>query len=135
MEDNNKKPWYKRGLVIVILGIVGASFIAGLADNTSTPQNSTGVYNSVVSQPLNRQAVPPEAPVVQKKFNTVTPVTDSGLSNSNYYINTAGNQVHSPAYSNSVPVGASAQCRDGTYSFSQSRKGTCSHHGGVARWL
>lgn len=26
-------------------------------------------------------------------------------------------------------------CRDGTYSFSQHRAGTCSHHGGVARWL
>lgn len=34
-----------------------------------------------------------------------------------------------------APAGASAQCRDGTYSFSRSRRGTCSHHGGVARWL
>src|SRR5215470_14634565 len=33
------------------------------------------------------------------------------------------------------PVGATAKCRDGTYSFSQSRRGTCSHHGGVAQWL
>jgi S1-C subfamily serine protease len=35
----------------------------------------------------------------------------------------------------SAPKGATAQCRDGTYSFSQSRRGTCSSHGGVARWL
>ncbi len=27
-----------------------------------------------------------------------------------------------------------AVCRDGTYSYSQSRSGTCSYHGGVARW-
>src|SRR5215813_3853660 len=33
------------------------------------------------------------------------------------------------------PVGATAKCRDGTYTFSQSRRGTCSHHGGVAQWL
>jgi len=33
------------------------------------------------------------------------------------------------------PNGATAQCRDGTFSFSRSRSGTCSHHGGVARWL
>src|SRR5262249_35136753 len=33
------------------------------------------------------------------------------------------------------PPGASAICRDGTFSFSQNRRGTCSHHGGVARWL
>lgn len=31
--------------------------------------------------------------------------------------------------------GATAQCRDGSYSFSANRSGTCSHHGGVARWL
>lgn len=29
----------------------------------------------------------------------------------------------------------SAVCRDGTYSYSRSRRGTCSHHGGVARWV
>jgi hypothetical protein len=33
------------------------------------------------------------------------------------------------------PPGASAQCRDGTYSYSQHHSGTCSHHGGVAVWL
>ena len=27
-----------------------------------------------------------------------------------------------------------AVCRDGHYSYSQSRRGTCSHHGGVAYW-
>ena len=56
------------------------------------------------------------------------------LSNDNYYINSKGNKVHSPAYAPSIPTGASAKCRDGTYSFSQSRRGTCSHHGGVAEW-
>src|SRR5262249_36375105 len=32
-------------------------------------------------------------------------------------------------------AGASAICRDGSYSYGQNRRGTCSHHGGVARWL
>ena len=31
--------------------------------------------------------------------------------------------------------GATAICADGTYSYSASRRGTCSHHGGVAQWL
>ena len=31
--------------------------------------------------------------------------------------------------------GATAICRDGTLSFSGSRRGTCSRHKGVARWL
>ena len=48
------------------------------------------------------------------------------------YTNSAGNYVQSPS---SNPQGATAQCKDGTYSYSQSRSGTCSHHGGVAQWL
>src|SRR5438552_1946042 len=34
-----------------------------------------------------------------------------------------------------APTGATARCRDGTYSFSKHHSGTCSHHGGVAIWL
>jgi hypothetical protein len=34
-----------------------------------------------------------------------------------------------------APPGATAVCKDGTYSHSQHRSGTCSGHGGVARWL
>jgi hypothetical protein len=53
------------------------------------------------------------------------------------YINSRGEWVPSPTSTpnDSQPVGASARCRDGTYSFSRSRRGTCSHHGGVAAWL
>jgi hypothetical protein len=35
----------------------------------------------------------------------------------------------------SPPPGATARCRDGTYSYSKHRSGTCSQHGGVAQWL
>jgi len=34
----------------------------------------------------------------------------------------------------SGPDGATAKCRDGTYSHSAHRSGTCSRHGGVAQW-
>ena len=51
------------------------------------------------------------------------------------YVNSAGNTVCRPENSPTVPAGATAECKDGTYSFSQSRSGTCSYHGGVARWL
>lgn len=55
----------------------------------------------------------------------------------NHYANKSGNEVHSPAHSvnGGVPNGASAKCRDGTYSFSQHHSGTCSRHGGVGKWL
>lgn len=52
-----------------------------------------------------------------------------------YYTNVNGKTVQSPTYYYSAPVGASATCNDGTYSFSQNRRGTCSGHGGVASWL
>jgi hypothetical protein len=53
------------------------------------------------------------------------------------YINSQGNWVPSPTRTadGQPPQGATAKCRDGTFSFSQSRRGTCSHHGGVAEWL
>jgi hypothetical protein len=51
------------------------------------------------------------------------------------YVNSAGKTVCRPEESPTVPAGATAECADGTYSFSESRSGTCSHHGGVARWL
>jgi hypothetical protein len=53
------------------------------------------------------------------------------------YTNKNGETVHSPAHTKDgkAPAGASAQCGDGTYSFSRSHRGTCSHHGGVASWL
>lgn len=59
------------------------------------------------------------------------------LSYDDHYRAASGDEVHSPAYTGdgSIPAGASAQCRDGTFSFSEHRRGTCSHHGGVARWL
>lgn len=58
------------------------------------------------------------------------------LSNDRHYTNSDGVSVHSPAYSNGdAPKGATARCQDGTYSFSLHRQGTCSHHGGVAKWL
>jgi len=39
------------------------------------------------------------------------------------------------AASNTDPAGATAKCKDGTYSKSQHHSGTCSSHGGVAEWL
>jgi hypothetical protein len=53
------------------------------------------------------------------------------------YTNSAGNTVCKPyaTPNGEQPAGATAKCEDGTYSFSESRSGTCSHHGGVAEWL
>lgn len=36
---------------------------------------------------------------------------------------------------NTNPAGASAQCKDGSYSHAKTHQGACSRHGGVAKWL
>ena len=56
-------------------------------------------------------------------------------STSAYYQARSGHSVHRPMHADSRPDGATARCRDGTWSFSESRRGTCSWHGGVAAWL
>lgn len=73
-------------------------------------------------------------------FAYVAPGTtpnEADLSNHNTYTNRDGNTVHAPAKSLSgkAPEGATARCRDGSYSFSRHHSGTCSKHGGVASWL
>jgi Protein of unknown function (DUF3761) len=63
--------------------------------------------------------------------------SESQLVEHGSYINKDGVRVHSPAHTKTgeQPQGASAQCRDGSYSFSRHHQGTCSHHGGVLHWL
>ena len=82
---------------------------------------------------------PPQSkqPTTAEQQPPPSPNGTCGLSNDNSYTNSKGNDVHSPANctDGSVPPGATAQCNDGSYSFSESRRGSCSSHGGVARLL
>jgi uncharacterized protein YraI len=73
--------------------------------------------------------------VLQEYLAFSPPTGESGPGRS--YVNSKGERVQSPTRTadGQPPAGATAQCRDGAYSFSRSRRGTCSGHGGVARWL
>lgn len=66
-----------------------------------------------------------------------TEPNDAELQKHRHYNAKNGHEVHSPAKSthDQSPTGASAKCRDGSYSFSQHRPGTSSHHGSVGVWL
>lgn len=61
--------------------------------------------------------------------------TSSAPLGGDYYTNVNGHSVHRPARADSRPSGATAKCRDSSWSFSESHRGTCSHHGGVQQWL
>jgi hypothetical protein len=80
--------------------------------------------------PSGSQSQPPSATNSGSKPKVKPNCTSSGT-----YVNSKGQTVPRPENCSAPPEGATAQCRDGTYSFSKSRRGTCSHHGGVAKWL
>ncbi|WP_030813812.1 DUF3761 domain-containing protein [Streptomyces sp. NRRL S-337] len=64
--------------------------------------------------------------------------SDSGSSSSTGGSDASGGgsgSSSSSAGSQQAPAGATAQCNDGSYSYSAHRRGTCSHHHGVAVWL
>jgi hypothetical protein len=88
------------------------------------PNTQAAVAPPVVQAPVQ------QAPVVQAPVQAA-PAACGG----DYFINSDGNCVHRPEQAPAAPAGATAKCQDGTYSFSQHRSGTCSHHGGVAEWL
>lgn len=70
--------------------------------------------------------------VVSLAFNLFT---SSVLATTGYYTNSNGDKISSPVKAVVAPKGATAKCKDGTYSFSKHRSGTCSGHKGVAKWL
>ena len=96
---------------------------------------TTLLLAALFAAPAYAQLAPPtSAPITAPKK---AKPNEADLQTHGHYKNKAGQEVHSPAKSveDKVPAGASAKCRDGSYSFSQHRSGTCSHHGGVAIWL
>ena len=67
-------------------------------------------------------------------LNGQTPVTTTKQSTNNP--NPTSSKTSGPVVSETgAPAGSTAKCKDGTYSFSKTRSGTCSRHGGVAEWL
>jgi hypothetical protein len=93
---------------------------------------------------VQAQRAPDPAPLPRHQLaapagstRSTAPPNEAELLSHRHYKAKDGHEVHSPAKTthNQVPAGASAQCRDGSYSFSQHRRGTCSHHGGVSTWI
>jgi hypothetical protein len=138
-------------LVLVGLGGVGLanhnqnqSSVKGIAITKAVPSPTPSKTPTPSPSPTpSPTRVPTKTPIFvptqasSQSIESAPAENNTGLSNNNYYENSSGNEVHSPANSNNggVPAGATAQCGDGTYSFSQHHSGTCSHHGGVAQWF
>jgi hypothetical protein len=76
-----------------------------------------------------------KAPVTTIIYPATNKVTSVGTYVAATYTNSAGNSVPSQTNSGSPALdghGPTATCQDGSTSYSQSRSGTCSSHGGVS---
>jgi hypothetical protein len=82
----------------------------------SKPATDAAAAPAAAPAPAAAAATAPSAPVQPK--SSTAPISAPTA--------TAGN---------TDPAGATAKCKDGTYSKSQHHSGTCSKHGGVAEWL
>ena len=104
---------------------------------TTEAPPTTSEAPAVTTAPTQAQAVAP-APKTTAAKPKVAPKTTAQAApkpaecGADYYVNSSGNCVHRPSDN---PAGATAICKDGTYSYSQHRSGTCSGHGGVRSWL
>jgi hypothetical protein len=80
-------------------------------------------------------SAPAAAPAPARAPRPPAPVAAPSCDEATHYVNSSDKCVTRPVSAPAAPVGATAKCKDGTYSFSQHRQGTCSGHSGVAAWL
>lgn len=112
--NNKRRNWLIAIACFLFLGLVGS-----LAEKKNQPGRTT--QPSVSVEQITASPTPHASPKATSYGLTSRPAQPAARSRQ--------------ATQQSAPAGASAVCRDGTYSYSQNRRGTCSHHGGVAQWL
>ena len=106
---------------ITLSGVVIYSTATHAATSTALPTNTVENANTSTSTTVTTdRPLPTSTP-----FPTIKPLPT----------NTRVVLLPAPTSQPSMNNGASAICNDGTYSYSAHRRGTCSHHGGVAQWL
>lgn len=129
------------------IAVVAAVCIAAvIAPARAAPQAGSAdaatqvLYRCEVSGKITYTTVPQRGCVVIGTYSKAAPASvgrSAPTIGPGFYTNRQGQAVRRPerTLSSQAPPGASTQCRDGSYSFSAHRRGTCSHHGGVAQWL
>lgn len=98
---------------------------------------ATGTISSYRGVPEIVAKSPDQITFPKASSQMTTPQTPSSTltscPSSDCYVNSAGQSFAGPVQSDTPPAGTTVECRDGTYSSSQSRRGTCSHHEGIVK--
>jgi hypothetical protein len=106
--------------------------------STATGRGACSGHGGVQKAANSGAAAAPASPAA-------TPAPDAAAASKAAPATTAAPKAAAPAAAaapkaaasagNTDPTGATAKCKDGTYSKSKHHEGSCSHHGGVAEFL
>ena len=99
--------------------------------STATGRGACSGHGGVQKAASTPAAAPAPAPAAAPAAPAAAPAAAAAQPKSS----TAAKSAPTAKAGNTDPTGATAKCKDGTYSKSQHRAGTCSSHGGVADWL
>ena len=122
------------GLIVLTLGVAAAMLGNSRWARIGT-RGALGVLCATAFSIALAGAATAQAPVATATARQPAAVREIADCGPDAYVNSDGQCIHDPNSSATAPAGATAQCEDGTYSFSTHQSGTCSGHGGVSRWL
>jgi hypothetical protein len=122
----------KDGTISSASGRGACSKHGGVQASTSKPgTGSTATPGSTSSAALSSAAVGATAPAATPPPSTVAP---PGVATRSKAPETLAGSAGGKA-GDAARTGATAQCKDGTYSMAKSHSGACSRDGGVSQWL
>jgi hypothetical protein len=107
-------------------------------DGTTSPHGGQGACSghggikkaAKETKTSKKKTAPAEAPAATQS----TPAAPMGQTAPSAAKPSTGSTA-AKSHGNTDPSGATARCKDGTYSHSKTHQGACSKHGGVAEWL
>jgi hypothetical protein len=116
---------------LAVMGIFGACAVTGsllppvpTRTPTLTAMPTIPPTQTETFEPTDIPTVTITIPPTATQIRTIRP-TDTRWPTA-----TAG----APPANTGHPAGTSGQCRDGTYTESQNKRGACSHHDGISEW-
>lgn len=115
----------KDGSTSTATGRGACSGHGGVQKAAAGSSSSSGAATASTPSSSPAASAPPASGAAMKAAAPATPAA-SGTSSSSSSKSTTGN---------TDPTGATAKCKDGTYSKAKTHSGACSKHGGVDQWM